>query len=150
MLVCPVKPSPVHIQVVRTYTPSNISSGSSLDITKSDPFLEHICQLSNEEQIELLGDLFCSLASQMCGVSVPADFIKLSLHGMQRLQCAGRLNVLYLLAKGFGTDLPGRDDSLFPTRRMPMGLLQYMAQFFVSKRGQHVSIISIWMLHSYH
>ena len=81
----------------------------------------------------------------MCGVSVPADFIKLALHGMQRLQGAGRLNVLYLLAKGFGTDLPGRHDSLFPTRRMPMGLLQYMAQFFVSKRGQHVSI---WMLDS--
>lgn len=78
----------------------------------------------------------------MCGVSILADFIKLSLHGMQRLQGAGRLNVLYLLVKGFGTD------SLFPTIRMPMGLLQYMAQFFVSKCGQHVGIISIWMLHS--
>ena len=34
---------------------------------------------------------------------------------------------------------PDRDDSLFPTSRMPMGLLQYMVQFFVSESGQHVS-----------
>ena len=80
--------SPVHIQVVRTYTPSNIRCGSSLDVTKTDPFSERIYQISNEDQIELLGDLFCSFASQMCGVSIPVGFIKLSLHGMQCLQPA--------------------------------------------------------------
>ena len=57
---------------------------------------------------------------------------------MKHLQDAGRLNVIYDLVKGYGTKCPDGSDSYFPTKRIPMGLLQYMAQFFVAKPGQHV------------
>ena len=60
---------------------------------------------------------------------------------MKHLQDAGRLNVIYDLVKGFGTKRPDGSDSYFPTKRMPMGLLQYMAQFFVAKPGQNVSML---------
>lgn len=100
--------SPIHIEVVHTHTPSNVSSGSSLEVMKSDPLLERICKLTDEEQVQLLGNLFCSLASRIYGVSVPSDFIKLSLCGMRHLQGASRLNVLYMLTKGFGMDHPDR------------------------------------------
>ena len=35
---------------------------------------------------------------------------------------------------------PDGTDSYFPTRRMPIGMLQYMIQFFNAKAGQRVSI----------
>ena len=81
-----------------------------------------------------------SYASEHYGLDLPPDFVQLVLAAMKHLQDAGRLNVIYDLAKGFGTKRPDGSDSYFPTKRMPMGLLQYMAQFFVSKPGQHVSL----------
>ena len=42
-------------------------------------------------------------ASEVYGLSIPSDFILLTLAAMKHLQDAGRLNVIYDLVKGFGT-----------------------------------------------
>ena len=115
---------------------SSIESGSSLEIVHSDSLMEHIAALSADEQLNLMSDLFSSHASSNYGLTVPPDFIKLSLQGMKHLEAGGRLNGL---AKGFGTKRPDGSDSCFPTTRMPIGLLQYMIQFFITKPGLHVS-----------
>lgn len=81
-------------------------------------------------------------ASEHYGLFIPPDFIHLALIAMKHLQDAGRLNVIYDLVKRFGTKRPDGSDSYFPTKRMPTGLLQYKAQFFVAKPGQHVSVFS--------
>ena len=114
------------------------SSGGSIEISKSDPLFEHIASLSGEEQVDLISELLTLCASQQYGLSVPVDFIKLSLRGMQRLNDAGRFNVIYGLAKGLGTDRPDGSGPCFPTSRMPMGLLQYIVQFFITEPGHHV------------
>lgn len=59
--------------------------------------------------------------------------------GMKHLEST---NVLYELAKGLGTMHPDGSDSYFPTSRMPMGLLQYMVNFFNAKPGHtHVYVL---------
>lgn len=122
-----------------SYSPLDVerctpSSGGSIEISKSDPLFEHIASLSGEEQVDLISELLTLCASQ----HVPVDFIKLSLRGMQRLNDAGRFNVIYGLAKGLGTDRPDGSGPCFPTSRMPMGSLQYIVQFFITEPGHHV------------
>jgi hypothetical protein len=57
---------------------------------------------------------------------------------MENLHRAGRSNVLYLLAKALGTTRPDGSDSLLPISRMPMGLLEYMVNFFTASSIQQV------------
>ena len=59
-------------------------------------------------------------------------------YGVQRVKAmavlkeSGRSNVLYRLARALATPRTDGTGSLFPTDRMPMGLLEYMAVFFDS------------------
>ena len=63
---------------------------------------------------------------------VPHGYISHSLAAMQRLQQAGRSNILALLAKAFGTTRSDGVESLMPVHRMPVGLIEYAALFFTS------------------
>lgn len=58
---------------------------------------------------------------------------------MVELVKSKRSNVLYNLAKGVGTK-GGNDDSKFPTRRMPMGLVEYVTDFFAAEDVNQVGI----------
>ena len=40
--------------------------------------------------------------------------------------------LIYLLAKSLGTSRPDGSDSLLPVSRTPMGLLEYMVNFFTA------------------
>ena len=51
---------------------------------------------------------------------------------MLRLAEKHRSNILYNLAKGISTMREDGSDSRFPTQRMPMGLVEYTASFFVA------------------
>ena len=133
--------SPLLIQNIEINAGSCLSSGSSLEIAKEDPLAERIAKLSHDDQLQLISQWLTNHASEVYGLSIPSDFIVLTLAAMKHLQDAGRLNVIYDLVKGFGTKCPDGSDSYFPTKRMPMGLLQYMAQFFVAKPGQNVSML---------
>ena len=133
--------SPLPIQRIELNPGSCLSSGSSLEIVKEDPLAERIAKLSHDDQLQLMSQWLTNHASEVYGLSIPSDFILLTLAAMKHLRDAGRLNVIYDLVKGFGTKRPDGSDSYFPTKRMPMGLLQYMAQFFVAKPGQNVSML---------
>ena len=45
---------------------------------------------------------------------------------------------MYNLAKGMGTLRDDKEDSRFPIKRMPMGLVEYTAQFFAFDNLQQV------------
>ena len=60
--------------------------------------------ISGENQLSVLNELLQSIAlSQLPTVSIPNDFLAQSLSCMQRLKAAGKYNILYGVARGFGT-----------------------------------------------
>ena len=54
-------------------------------------------------------------------------------NGIAQLKKSQHSNVIYNLAKGFGTMRQDGSDSQFPTQRMPMGLVEHMASFCCRK-----------------
>ncbi len=85
------------------------------------------------EQIEVLPQQLCALALNVAHVEIPPDYLTLSIAAMERLQKCGRGNVLYGLAKGVGTMREDGSDSVIPTTRMPMGLLEHTVNFFTTR-----------------
>ena len=65
---------------------------------------------------------------------MPPTFLELSLKAMTQLQKSGRSNVMFGLAKGLGVQRVDGSDSLIPTTRMPMGLLEYVINFYQSSK----------------
>jgi len=59
-------------------------------------------------------------------VSVPGDFLSHASKAMVTLNRSGHTNVIYNLARGIGSQRIDR----FPTDRMPMGLIEYIASFY--------------------
>lgn len=74
-------------------------------------------------------------------VSIPDDYLIYTAQAMNQLSISGRSNVLYMykLSKGIGTMRLDNSDSCFPCKRMPMGMLEYMADFFCSTVIQQVT-----------
>ena len=69
---------------------------------------------------------------------------------MLQLANNGRTNVLYNLAKGIGTLRQDEEDTRFPVKRMPMGLVEYTAQFFASDNLQQVRAYKKNLYQPYH
>ena len=126
--------SPISIEVEDTVT----SSLSMLEVLPAD------------EKLRVISEMFCLYAANHYSLVVPSDYLALSLQGMKQLEVAGRHNVLYQLARGLGNMHPDGSDSVFPTSRMPMGLLQYMVDFFNSSPGQTVSSYGTYYIHCSH
>ena len=95
-------------------------------------------RLPSDQQLQFLSEMFSRFAECHSDVSVPSDYLHL-LKEMEKLKESKRVNVLYELSKGLGITRPDGSDTTFPTKRMPMGLLQYMVSFFNSGAGQQVS-----------
>ena len=112
---------------------------SLVKICTGDPLFDKITSLSSEEQLQLVCDVFNRVALCQYGITIPEDFLRLSLCGMRRLSEVGKSNIIRGLCKGLGTMRLDGSDSIFPTTRMPIGLLQYMVEFFISKPGHRVS-----------
>ena len=81
----------------------------------------------------LLFSRYCAEQFECTECTVPDDFLLYAARAMSQL------SVSNTLAKGFGCMRADRSDSLFPTNRMPMGLLEFMANFFVSSESRKVS-----------
>lgn len=116
------------------YSPKSITVVDTMET-----LLGRFHKLSAEEQLSLMSEVFCSHASTHYQMNLPHDFLTLSLNGMKHLNEMKRMNVLYELAKGLGVMRPDGTDSLFPTLRMPMGMLQFMVGFFNASPGGNVS-----------
>lgn len=111
----------------------------------SSQMLSLLNAIPESEQAGVVCKLMQSLAKP--SVMVPHEFIAQSLVTMQRLQHAGRSNVLALLAKALGTMRPDGRDSLMPICRMPVGLIEYAVNFFgASKRVHFSTYMSMYVL----
>ena len=87
--------------------------------------------------------------SQYCassGVEVPNDFIELAVKAMVHLKENHHSNVVYNLAKGLGVMCLDKSDTRFPMKVMPMGLLEYMVNFFNAEEMRKVSRNVPWVL----
>ena len=93
--------------------------------------------LSQDGKIKSLSDSLSTLATSL-GISVPTNFIGVSLQAMANLQKSGRSNVFYRLGRGLSTMRKDGSGFKFPTHRMPMGLLEYMVGFFDSQTPSQV------------
>ena len=67
------------------------------------PFFSLFACLNYEEQMSLLCDFFSYHCSTAHNANIPADYHYLSVCAMKNLEAKGKLNLLYELAKGFGT-----------------------------------------------
>ena len=103
-------------------------------------------QSSADSQLELLSKSYHRYMLANFAISVPDDFLSLAAKAMAQLRRSERTNVLYTLAKGIGTPREDGSDSRFPTRRMPMGLLEHIANFFVAEKMHMVSAASTSIL----
>lgn len=70
-------------------------------------------------------------------VNLPPDFVEQALACMKNLAVAGRFNILAGLSKALGTKRPDGSCRM-PVSKMPVGLLEYTASFFLSDSFQQV------------
>ena len=79
----------------------------------------------------------------MLKVEVCDDFLEVASSAMARLKAGNRSNVVYNLAKGIGTSRKDEAESQFPVGKMPMGLVEYTANFFVAEDSNSVNYFII-------
>jgi len=77
----------------------------------------------------VLSQLF-ELYVSSCYLHVPEDFLIHAVNAMLQLKHNRWWNVLYNLAKGIGTLKEDGSESRFPSKRMPMGLVEYATDIF--------------------
>ena len=109
---------------------------------------EALAPLEADDQLDILSDMFSRFLKQRFQIKVPpgtGDFLKLVVQGIEHLHASGRTNVIYLLAKALGTTLSDGSDSLLPTSRMPMGLVEYIVSFFTASSVQQVKHCSVFL-----
>ena len=87
--------------------------------------------VSDEELMRIISSLFQQFALTKYDVHIPADFLQLSLITVKHLNQCGHSNVVYGVAKAIGAMQPDRSDSRLPSRRMLMGLLEYVVNFII-------------------
>ena len=124
-----------------TNSPSSPISLTPMHISTEDtlvPLKEEFSKLDTEEQIQFLGELFQVVANSH-NITVPADFISLSLRAMRQLRSSGRSNFLYGLSRGLGEQRVDGSDSIFPSKRLVSGLFEHCVNFFVDSKN--VSIL---------
>lgn len=72
-------------------------------------------------------------------LNVQVDFLTYSASAMVRLKNSKRANVIYNLAKCVGKERVDCAESRFPVSRMPMGLFEYVTNFYVAEHINDVS-----------
>ena len=63
-------------------------------------------------------------------VYIQPDLLQFVVSASEHLFQCGRSNVVYTLAKAIGRKRPDGSDSRFPAKRMPMGVLEHMVNFY--------------------
>ena len=113
---------------------SSSTSEECIDICQN---IIHLFQkLAHSEQVCLLQTLF----DNCCAGRFPCakDYIQHSISGMQHLHSNHKRNVLAGAAQAFGVLRLDSSDSLFPTSRMPFGMLGYTILFFNARSKNEV------------
>ena len=100
-----------------------------------------VSQHDDVTQLEIISEMFSAYAHSQ-GVLISNDFSHLFLQASHHLKNCNRINVVYDLAKVIGTLRLDKTDSLMPAKRMPMGLVEYLVQFFSADNLTKVSCSS--------
>ncbi len=99
------------------------------------------------EQVSVWLSSYCK---RELDITVPEDFLSIATSAMVRLSQCQRSNVVYNLAKGISKMRTDGSDSCFPVLRMPMGLVEYLTNFYTSDNLNMVHACSIdWDLSLY-
>ena len=106
-------------------------------IPGSDASVQHYSTVT-PEQLQQICTMFHNYAISS-GLSIPPDFLPLSLKAFAHLKSSGRTNVLYNMSKCLGTMRTDNSDSLLPAKQMPMGLLEHTVNFFSASSAEQVS-----------
>ena len=116
------------------------SSLSSLEVVREDTIMNAFCRLDSAEQVVVAAKMISHIGSSSYDLIIPDDFLSLALKAMHKVTSEGRSNIIYGLCKGLGTSRPNdpNQETYFPSSRMPMGLLEYMVNFFITVRGNMV------------
>ena len=61
---------------------------------------------------------------------IGTDFLELVVKASKHILQCGRANVVYGVARAIGLVRPDGSDSRLPAKRMPMGLLEHMVNFY--------------------
>ena len=96
----------------------------------SDFVLEILEPMSTDDQLKFMANFLTKFANTHYDVHVNSDFLQFFLDASRHLKECNRPNVVYGVAKAIGRMRPDRSDSRLPAKRMPMGLLQHMVNFF--------------------
>jgi len=99
-----------------------------------------LAQTVQPTKINELSHLFSEWCQDTFQLNIPPDFLILAANAMSHLKSNNRSNVIYNLAKGLSTLRADQSDSYFPVTRMPMGLIEYTTNFFVSEHINEVCI----------
>lgn len=100
-------------------------------------------------ELQVLSLKYASLCHERFGLEVPSDYLIYSGAAMVHLASNKRSNVLYSLAKGLGTLRKDKKDSLFPVQRMPMGLVEYAANFYIAGDVNQVQVLYFTVVSSH-
>jgi len=90
-----------------------------------------------EVQLRFVSEVFAAYCLRQ-NVSVPQDFLQVSVKGMTQLQITKRSNILYALAKGLGTQRLDGSDSLFSMQTSCSWSFGALCQLFYCFGGDQV------------
>ncbi len=126
---------------------SQPSSSASITIESVDT-LEVVSQkigcIEPDQQLKFIEELLARYCSSL-KLSLPPDFLLYSVKGMLHLQASSRSNFLYGLAKGLGSQRQDGADSIFPTKQIIAGLVEYSINFFNASTVAQASIRGLQM-----
>ena len=111
---------------------------------KPPAVIQMFSRLLADTHLQVLSRLFSSHLLAASSRSVSEDFLGHAAAAIVHLHKGGRTNILYNLAKGIGTLRSDGSDAMFPIKQMPMGLVEYIAQFFATDNLQKVHVICIF------
>ncbi|XP_065893229.1 uncharacterized protein [Dysidea avara] len=134
----PVPRPQVNAVVPVAVLPSGESVAVQTEALEPSTLIHLFSRLPVETHLQVLSRLFTSYVSAASSLTVPDDFLCHAAAAIVHLHENGRTNVLYNLAKGIGTFRPDKTDTRFPIKQMPMGLVEYIAQFFAADNLQKI------------
>ena len=130
----------------RTATDSSESQSSSIvDICYIDtlqPLSSKLKSMDAKQQLSFITEVFTSIAESE-QLTVSSDFLHMSLQAMKQLQSSGRSNMLYGLAVGLGTKRKDGSDSIFPSKKIVAGLIEYSINFFNAGDSHNVRLFFV-------
>ncbi|XP_072017966.1 uncharacterized protein [Amphiura filiformis] len=118
-----------------------VKSFKSMGITSQSQFMKKLNDALEPDTIQtLLDGLYYDLHLKKGLGTYPENFVTLSLNAMERLEKAGKPNLIYHFTRCIAEDRPGTKTPLLPFDHMPFGLIEHQIQFFSHTNQAQIKI----------